>query len=214
MLQQIEDDTGDRGAPARVPIISPSTGVKHMVASDAGAPLDCAHAGAVPEMRDDQLCPERNREPPVTVTETIYSMCRKGRGSHSAASLAGQIARQAELLAERRSGQWKAVSEQPTCGASGAAALMARIAAQLLSRRPRHRRPGERAIGGGLEHREFDARRIGIDDEDWFIHRFQISSGARKISCCILIGIAELILEPQLTEGYPESVGLFFNRVE
>jgi hypothetical protein len=27
-------------------------------------------------------------------------------------------------------------------------------------------------------------------------------------------GIAELILEPQLTEGYPESVGLFFNRVE
>ena len=31
---------------------------------------------------------------------------------------------------------------------------------------------------------------------------------------CAASGIAELILEPQLTEGYPESVGLFFNRVE
>ena len=43
----------------------------------------------------------------------------------------------------------------------------------------------ERTIGGRLEHREFDTRRAGIDDEDWFIHRFQISSRDRGAMFCI-----------------------------
>jgi hypothetical protein len=33
----------------------------------------------------------------------------------------------------------------------------------------------ERSVGAGLEHREFDARRAGIDHEDRFVHALDLA---------------------------------------
>src|ERR1700716_3059853 len=55
----------------------------------------------------------------------------------------------------------------------------------------------ERAISGGLEHREFDARRTGVDDEDRFMHSLQIGSRARKTSCCIRGSARYSVIRPR-----------------
>ena len=45
----------------------------------------------------------------------------------------------------------------------------------LAFSRPRMSRGRERSVGPGLEHREFDARRAGIDHEDRFVHALDLA---------------------------------------
>ena len=75
-------------------------GEKHRC-SNAGAPLDCAHTRAIPEMRDDQFALSAIGSQLEQYGNDIFGcICRRGRESHTGESL-GWSARAVTRIARR-----------------------------------------------------------------------------------------------------------------